>query len=198
MKVSHNSYFPTIRIKSFHNTIYSRKGTVFDNFWQLLTNFDNFWQLLTTFDNFCQILTTFANFCQLLTYIWHHQTCFWHYQTPLYKYQTPPNPTTHAPDSKRHHQTRNARASPLVHHLWCIYSGASPLDLWCITSHASPLLHHLCCITCGAYPLVYLLWCTSSGASPLVNWLQWCISDSSTTIIFVILESYHFQKYSTT
>ena len=128
-----------------------------------------------------------------------HQTCFWHYQTLLYKYQTPPPPRYQTPQV-HHLWWITTGASPLVHHLWYITSGASPLvhHPWCITSHASPLLHHLCCITCGAYPLVYLLWCSSSGASPLVNWLQWCISDSSTTIIFVILESYHFQKYSTT
>ena len=115
-----------------------------------------------------------------------------HYYISIRHHQTPPHMLLTQKDT--------TRPEMLVHHLWCIISGAYTLvhHLWCITSRASPLLHHLCCITCGAYPLVYLLWCTSSGASPLVNWLQWCISDSSTTIIFVILESYHFQKYSTT
>ena len=42
--------------------------TIFDKFWQILTNFDKFWQILskflTIFDNFWQFLT---NFWQILT-----------------------------------------------------------------------------------------------------------------------------------
>ena len=63
----HNSYFPTIRIKSSHNTIYPRKGTVFANFWQHLPTFDNnFCQLLTTFDHFWQLMATYGKFWWLV------------------------------------------------------------------------------------------------------------------------------------
>ena len=43
-----------------------KKRTIFDNFWQILTNFDKFWQILTNFvkifDNFWQFLTIFDKF----------------------------------------------------------------------------------------------------------------------------------------
>ena len=52
-----NYPLPIKTVQSSHNTIYPRKGTVFANFWQLLSTFDN---------NFCQILTTFDNFWQLM------------------------------------------------------------------------------------------------------------------------------------
>ena len=71
----------------------------------------------------------------------------------------------------------NVRLVYMVHHLWCITSGASSLvhHLWFITSGAStagdaPLVHQ---------PLVHHLWCITSGASPLMHqplvMHLWCI-----------------------
>ena len=53
------------------------------------------------------------------------------------------------------------------------------------------------CITCGASPAVHHLQYITCSASFAEHHLPWLITDSSSIIIFDILESYHFQKYGT-
>ena len=111
-----------------------------------------------------------------------------HYYSSIRHHQTPPHMLLTQKDTTRpemlvHHLwCIYSGASPQVHHLWCITLGASPLvhHLWCITSGASLLVHHFSCITTVASPLLHHLWCISSGVSPLV-YLLWCITSCELT-----------------
>ena len=97
-----------------------------------------------------------------------------HYYISIRHHQTPPHMLLTQKDT--------TRPEMLVHHLWCIISGAYTLvhHLRCITSGASPLVHHFSCITTVASPLLHHLWCISSGVSPLV-YLLWCITSCELT-----------------
>ena len=88
-----------------------------------------------------------------------------HYYISIRNHQTPPHMLLTQKDT--------TRPEMLVHHLWCIISGAYTQvhHLWCITSGASLLVHHHCCNTSVASPVVHILWCISSGVPPLVHHL---------------------------